>query len=176
MSYLIITKQGDEVLVDEDDYVELNEYEWRTIKRSKTSIPYVGRSIDFISASGKEYKKILWMHRYVTDAPKGIHVHHINGNPFDNCKSNLKLMTQEEHFSFHNHNKVDKSWKLGKSTSVVKEMKLIREELIFETRDLLLKIKWAKITRVEYQYTGYKPPEPNRELPDWMKNPKLELW
>ncbi|MEC0328736.1 HNH endonuclease [Paenibacillus macerans] len=36
------------------------------------------------------------MHRYLTDAPKGTVVDHINGNKLDNRRENLRIVSQTE--------------------------------------------------------------------------------
>lgn len=36
-------------------------------------------------------KELIYLHRYVTDAPDNLEVDHINRNPLDNRASNLKL-------------------------------------------------------------------------------------
>jgi len=40
-------------------------------------------------------------HRVVTNAPKGTHVHHINGNTLDNRVENLLVLTHAEHMKEH---------------------------------------------------------------------------
>lgn len=48
-----------------------------------------------------EYK-VIHLHRFITNCPKGLIVHHVNHNPLDNRISNLKIMTISEHSHLHN--------------------------------------------------------------------------
>ena len=41
-------------------------------------------------------------HRFVTKAPKGFHVHHINGDTLDNRLENLAILSPSEHIKHHN--------------------------------------------------------------------------
>ena len=43
----------------------------------------------------------LLLHRLITDAPAGLHVHHVNHNPLDNRRANLELLTPDEHRARH---------------------------------------------------------------------------
>ena len=44
------------------------------------------------TSTGKSYKyHRLYLHRYITNAPKGLQVDHINGDKLDNRKENLRL-------------------------------------------------------------------------------------
>lgn len=44
--------------------------------------------------------KSVFLHRLIMGNPEG-HVHHINGNTFDNRKSNLTVMTASNHITHH---------------------------------------------------------------------------
>lgn len=42
------------------------------------------------------YKTPVRLHRLIVNAPKGMEVDHIDGNPLNNCRSNLRLCTRTE--------------------------------------------------------------------------------
>jgi len=66
------------ILVDNENYKELNKYKWS-------------------SKHGYAYnKKLKQMHRLIMDCPRGMEVDHIDGNPLNNQKSNLRICTLSE--------------------------------------------------------------------------------
>lgn len=69
-------------IVDDEDYEILSKYKWYC-----TNAGYAQKDIY------KEKKKYL-MHRVILNAFKGEVVDHINGNPLDNRKQNLRKSTQ----------------------------------------------------------------------------------
>lgn len=69
-------------LVDDEDFERVSEFSWTTVKHG-----YVGRRL----AKGN-----MLLHRFITDAPIGLLVDHINGDKLDNRRSNLRLATQAE--------------------------------------------------------------------------------
>lgn len=72
--------QGTFALVDDGDYNNLSMFKWTKCQN------YAGRTI------GKRgNQKRLLMHRVILDAPSDMYVDHINGNTFDNRRSNLRL-------------------------------------------------------------------------------------
>jgi len=86
--------QGKEALVDDEDYEMLNEHKWYARKcwNNKDKF-YVMRSSP-IDSNGKQ--KTILMHRVITNAPKGKQVDHINGNPLDNRKENIRVCTHQQ--------------------------------------------------------------------------------
>ena len=85
--------QGKETLVDDEDYEMLMEHKWFANKDDKSGKFYVKRKSP-IDSNGKQ--KTICMHRVITNAPKGKQIDHINGNPLDNRKENLRTCTNQQ--------------------------------------------------------------------------------
>lgn len=68
-------------LVDDADYESLNQYKWFYLSG------YVAR---------KELGKWILMHRQIMNTPADKHTDHINGDTFDNQRSNLRICTLAE--------------------------------------------------------------------------------
>lgn len=82
---IIHLHDGTEVKVDPEDYDYLSQFPW-----SKSSGGY--------ARTGAQSRL---MHRIIMDAPKGKVVDHINGDIYDNRKSNLRVCTQRENARNH---------------------------------------------------------------------------
>lgn len=73
-------------LVDDRDYGWLSSFSWRASDQGSGSFYAKRRKVDSRSTSDSVY-----MHREILGAPKGVLVDHINRNPLDNQRSNLRL-------------------------------------------------------------------------------------
>jgi hypothetical protein len=91
---------GGETIVDTSDYKFLSQWKWR-----KNSQGYVRRSIP----NGE------FLHRVLLNAPADKLVDHINRNPLDNRKSNLRLCTASENNVNQKRRKDNKSGHRGVS-------------------------------------------------------------
>jgi hypothetical protein len=78
MSRIITTKKGFEIIVDDEDYNFLNEFTWC----------YTGEA-----ALTKILNKTTYLHRMLMNPPTGFQVDHIDRNPLNNQKSNLRICT-----------------------------------------------------------------------------------
>lgn len=76
-------------VVDDEDFEKLSQYNWFSNKGWSTF--YAIRNICF-----KDKKTRIRMHREILNAPKHLHIDHINGNGLDNRKENLRLCTNRE--------------------------------------------------------------------------------
>ena len=86
MTKQIKMSTGKIVLVDDEDFEELNQYKWCCMdgyaaRKSSRKVP--GRPV-------------IVMHRVIMNAPKGMMVDHINHNKLDNRKENLRICTNSE--------------------------------------------------------------------------------
>ena len=81
------TSDGKFVTVDEEDYGWLSAYNW-SISRKGYAVRYG------YDGTGK-YRQ-FWLHKEILRAEKGQIVDHINGDPTDNRRRNLRLATATE--------------------------------------------------------------------------------
>ena len=84
MKILKIT--GGEVLLDNDDYERLKDYNWRVSDQ--------GYAIRHVEQKGKQTN--IKLHSYILENQPGLSVDHIDRNPLNNQRSNLRLVTQRE--------------------------------------------------------------------------------
>lgn len=77
---------------DIDDIPMISKYRWRsTIKGTKLTNTYIVTNVYHGSTI-----EVLYLHRLIMSAPKGIEVDHIDGNPLNNQKSNLRFATRSQ--------------------------------------------------------------------------------
>jgi dephospho-CoA kinase len=88
---LILTPQGI-AFVDNEDFEKASKYQWRL----DISHGYVYTTIK--NENGRHVK--TYLHRFVTNAPNGMVVDHINRDKKDNRKSNLQVVTQKVNAMF----------------------------------------------------------------------------
>jgi len=99
----IKTTKGKYVLVDNEDFDELNQYKWHLDLRSVCR---------YIRGSNNKRIKI---HRQIMDCPKGMEVDHKDGNILNNQKKNLRICTHEENGKNRKLSKDNKSGYKGVS-------------------------------------------------------------
>jgi hypothetical protein len=73
--------KGHYALVDDEDFEFLNQWKWYSNHK------YATRNLG---------KARVFMHRLLLNAPKDKFVDHVNGNPLDNRKCNIRLCTYSE--------------------------------------------------------------------------------
>lgn len=84
----IALSNGGKVLVDDEDYEWLSRWKWM---RGTTG--YAVRTTYLPPLGGKTRRRIVKMHREIMAAPARRIVDHINRNPFDNRRCNLRYAT-----------------------------------------------------------------------------------
>ena len=97
--------KGYVAIVDDDDFEWLSEYKWSASvdKRDKYTS---ARTTVYKYFEGYKWRRSVKMHRLVMDAQKGQIVDHINGNPLDNRRSNLRFATAAENARNHKKQKL----------------------------------------------------------------------
>jgi hypothetical protein len=96
---IIKLTQGYEALVDDEDYFELSKHFWSVAimrwgdkrhisARKKIRVPY-----------GTYVHKSIGMHVFLMNPPPGLEVDHIDGNPLNNQRHNLRCVTKSRNMS-----------------------------------------------------------------------------
>lgn len=86
----ILLSQTRAAFVDPEDWVQLNRKNW------KAKLARGGwYALQTTVVNGKN--RYTYMHRLIMNCPKGLIVHHRNGNGLDNRKRNLQIMSPTEH-------------------------------------------------------------------------------
>lgn len=83
---LITLCNGGATMVDDEDELVLRQYQWRKLSLAN---PYVYRTE---RGSGR----MRYMAREIMDAPSGTVVDHIDRNPLNNCRANLRLVSKSD--------------------------------------------------------------------------------
>src|SRR3990167_473031 len=85
MTELKLSK-GKVAIIDDEDFEKVSQWRWCAFWNGWKW--YVKRT----------YKKnsVIYLHRFITDAPKGVEVDHKNGDGLDNRKENLRVCTRTE--------------------------------------------------------------------------------
>ena len=78
--------RGKVALLDDEDFERVSAHKWCYMTAG-----YGARSV----CQGKS-KRIVYLHRFLLEAPDGKRVDHIDGNKLNNQRSNLRLCTHQE--------------------------------------------------------------------------------
>ena len=100
----ILLEDGQCAIVDAADYEWLKQWTWHLIGR------YAGR---------RENGKVIFMHREIVKAPAGVPVDHTDRNPLNNCRTNLRICTNQE--NLHNRGKFCGSYSCFKGVGYLKD-------------------------------------------------------
>lgn len=90
MTKIIKMRNGTNIFVDDGDFKEMNKRSWRNVAG------YAATSEHWYDETDKRRTKTINMHRLINKTPQGMMTDHINGNPLDNRKCNLRLVTAQQ--------------------------------------------------------------------------------
>ena len=100
--------QGKVALVDDEDFKWLSYFKWFAHKYSNNR----HRVIAYYKVARRKYAS-LYMHRLIMNAPDGLEIDHIDHNPLNNQKSNLRLVTHTENCLNRKRKKLTNSYSQG---------------------------------------------------------------
>lgn len=86
---------GKLVIVDQQDYLWLRGWKWMFKRNSRTNEDYGYAYRTARVGEGLSKKQVL-MHRLIAQTPSNLVCDHINGDPFDNRRANLRNITQSQ--------------------------------------------------------------------------------
>lgn len=93
MTKLLKLSKGMFTLVDDDVYEKYKSLSWHAHNRQGK---YYANHSAFSNVNGVKKVKSVSLHRLITNAPKGVEVDHINGDPLDNRRANLRFCNRSE--------------------------------------------------------------------------------
>lgn len=111
---VIVRRNGDEfkTKIDYKGYEKIkgHKYKWHVWYNKNNDSFYVMSTMYQGLYEGKPKYKVIYLHRYLTNAGEGDYVDHVNHDTLDNRSSNLELKTNSENlFNRKGANKNNKS-------------------------------------------------------------------
>ena len=85
------TRNGNSFLIDKEDYPLVKPYCWHRHQDG-----YMRTRISHYIENGKLHNSYILMHNLIMSKKEGLEIDHLNGNPADNRKCNLKYKTHAE--------------------------------------------------------------------------------
>lgn len=85
------TRNGNSFLIDKEDYPLVKPYCWHRHQDG-----YMRTRISHYIENGKLHNSYILMHNLIMGKKEGLEIDHLNGNPADNRKCNLKYKTHAE--------------------------------------------------------------------------------
>lgn len=89
----ILLTQKQKAKVNVEDYQRVNQYKWHACYNYHTSSFYAANSKYFGRKFCKHRVKVIYLSRFIMNAPKGKVVDHINHDTLDNRRENLRVIT-----------------------------------------------------------------------------------
>lgn len=113
---------------------------------------------------GTRKKELL--HRFLTDAPKGMDVDHIDGNKLNNCDDNLRIVTRAENMqnlqSAYSSNESTGIWGVYWSSRRKKWRAEVGKGKLYAriyTKDIYEAIEFVRtVKKLLHPYSNYQPP------------------
>lgn len=88
---MVLNVKEFDVIIDDDDALKVCNHKWTASRRITNGYKLI-YFYTWIYNDRKE-KKIIYLHRFIMNTPKGFYTDHINGDTLDNRKENLRICT-----------------------------------------------------------------------------------
>jgi hypothetical protein len=83
--------KGQVAIVDDDDFERVNQYNWHVLFSRSSGVFYASTKWTI------NHKRVyVSLHSFILNFPKGKQIDHINHDPLDNRKCNLRLCTNQQ--------------------------------------------------------------------------------
>jgi hypothetical protein len=105
MKLIQLGRSSNQVIVDDGDYEFISQWKWHNRQGYAIRVIWLNKE--------RTKRRTVQMHRVLLGAPDGVPVDHINGNPLDNRRANLRLCTPVE----NSRNRTVKSTYRGRPSS-----------------------------------------------------------
>jgi hypothetical protein len=97
--------QGQRALIDVEDVEKVGRYRWHLKVQRKNPGKFYAQTTIRLSSGRAGRKTSIQLHRYLLDAGPEHQVDHINGDPLDNRRANLRLCSARENATNKVHSK-----------------------------------------------------------------------
>jgi len=85
---IVTLSSGHEMLVDDEDFEWMSKIRWKALKNHRKG------NVKIYAATPGNQSRLA--HRLILNAPKGMLVDHIDGNPLNNQRANLRLCNNSQ--------------------------------------------------------------------------------
>lgn len=117
----VLSVDGNEVLLDDFDWVRLCRYKWKIRHPRNSTLKYI--CVNKVKEhNGEKKRRTIYLHRAIVAPPYGLdlkpeeEVHHINGNTLDNRRENLEIMKRDKHGKLTRENGKEEKGDINAST------------------------------------------------------------
>lgn len=96
-SITINLSRGQVAIIDADDYERVNQFKWSAQAIfTKSGVRYYAYRTEWLGKqrTPEARQRRILLHRFIMNAPDGVNVDHINREPLDCRKSNMRFATQ----------------------------------------------------------------------------------
>lgn len=91
---------GQIALVDDEDFERLNQWKWTSMWDPKGKYFYATRR----ERISPKKQKTIYMHQIIIDVPPGMVCDHIDHNPLNNQRNNLRVVTHRQNMQNNSRN------------------------------------------------------------------------